>query len=108
MVISMRKRFLSVPQNTEGIEEYNIGIEESGNLYFDELPEKEFVELIPCFSKINKEFGLLIDDYESEIIKKEHLSKCKKIINEAKADVPVFLKSLDMAMKCETMLALDF
>lgn len=104
----MRDRFITVPKNQKGIEEYNVGVESSNNLHSVMLPEKEFRFLLPAFSAINNALGLLIDDFESEVINNEHLEKCKEIIEGLKIDSPVFGNALEEAIKYKTIIALDF
>lgn len=104
----MRHRYLTVPYNEKGIQEYNNGVEESENLYTVELPEDEFIALVKSFGLINKECDLLIDDCESESINGDHLIKCQDIIANVKERIPVFAKALDMAIDNKTLLALDF
>lgn len=104
----MRHRYLTVPYNEKGIQEYNNGVEASENLYTVELPEDEFLTLVKSFGLINKECDLLIDDHESETIDCHHLIKCQGIIANVKESIPVFVKALNMAIDKKTLLALDF
>lgn len=104
----MMNRYISIPKNEIGIAEYDTGIDESENLVMMELPEKEFLQLIPAFSMFNDMFGIMIDDCESEIIKSENLQECYKLINRFGLDVPVFLSAIKEGMKYGTMVALDF
>ena len=78
----MHIRFLTIPKNEEGIVEYDMGVESSNNLNVYYLPEEEFENLWVAFNVINYHCGLLIDDYESEIIKGQDLEKCKEILLE--------------------------
>ena len=104
----MRHRYLTVPYNDKGVHEYDNGVEESKNLYTVELPEDEFLALVHSFGLINKECDLMIDDYESEMIAGDHLTKCQSIIANVKENIPVFTTALEMAINHRTMLALDF
>ena len=104
----MRHRYLTVPYNEKGVQEYNHGIEKSENLYTVALPEEEFAALVTPFRLINKECDLMIDDYESTTIAAEHLKKCQSIIANAQENTPVFTKALETAIQYNTMLALDF
>lgn len=104
----MRHRYLTVPYNAKGMNEYDSGVEESENLYTVELPENEFSALINPFGLMNSECGLLIDDCESETIAVDHLTKCWDIIANVRNNIPVFAKALEMAIDKKTMMALDF
>jgi len=103
----MRIRFLTVPINEKGIEEYDHGIKNTENMIETILPEKEYVELEDSgiFEFINEKCDLLIDDYESEIIGADDLRKC---INQIELHKSVFLDAAYQAMKYTTFLALDF
>lgn len=103
----MHKRFLTVPKNKEGIIEYDKGIESSNNLNVHILPEEEFNNLWDAFIVMNARLGLLIDEYESEIIENVHLEKCKQILQEMKVDSPIFIRALEEAIGYNTILALD-
>jgi len=103
----MRARFLTVPINERGIEEYDHGIENTENMIEIMLPEKEYVELKESgiFEFINEKCDLLIDDYESEIIDADDLRKC---ITQIELHKGIFLDHAYQAMKYKTFLALDF
>lgn len=104
----MHIRFLTVPYNADGIEEYNNGIENSNNMCTLELPEEEFEILRECFGILNKECGLLIDDYESEMIAGEAAIRCKEIIDSLRIQVPVFYKAVDVAIRHAGVIFMDF
>jgi hypothetical protein len=106
--INVQHRYLTVPYNDKGVQEYNNGVEESENLYTVELPENEFLALVSSFGLINKECGLMIDDYESETIAGKHLKKCRSIIANVQESIPVFTKALETAIEYKTLLGLDF
>jgi hypothetical protein len=103
-----RPRWLSVPINEKGIEEYDYGVEDTSNIKTFMLSEREFDVLYHqgIFDSINEECELFIDDYESEVISKENFETCDKIIGNA--NVPVFSEALELAKKYDTLLGLDF
>lgn len=103
----MRERYLTVPINETGISEYNHGIEHTNNMLEFVLSEKEFFELAESgvFRYINDLCGLMIDDYESEIISSTNLEKCgARILSQEN----VFSKAVRLAIYYKTFLALDF
>lgn len=103
----MRDRYLTVPKNEKGIEEYNSGIEHSDNLIESVLSEDEFDTLYHSgvFKRLNERCGLMIDDYESEIINVDCINKCHDII----FSIPgAFSKMADKAKTLNTILCLDF
>lgn len=108
----MRVRYLTIPRNQKGLEEYNQGIEYSENLYAFELPEDEFDILYSSgvFGAINEECGLLIDDYESESIARKDFSKCISIIENVSGlpEQSVFREALKLASEEGIMFAMDF
>ena len=73
-----------------------------------ELPDDEFETLLHCFETLNKEFGLLIDDYESEMIADDALIRCKEIIETVEKQVPVFNRAVKTALRYNTVVFLDF
>ncbi|MEE1247624.1 MAG: hypothetical protein UHU19_00015 [Lachnospiraceae bacterium] len=103
-----RKRFLTVIKNDIGLSEYNNGVDCSENMAVHELPQAEFEELYKngVFKKINESCGLMIDDYESEIINNDKLNICLDIIS--KIDSKVFLETLKDAKENGFALAIDF
>lgn len=106
----MRKRFLTVIKNDMGLSEYDSGIEHSKNMVIYELPNAEFEKLYETgvFDAINQECGLLIDDYESEMISKSHLEQCINILEYQKLKFPVFISALKEVQRKGVALALDF
>lgn len=64
----MFQKYISVPKNSEGIYEYDTGVQGSENLSFYSLPKNEFEFLInnKIFGYLNDKGSLMIDDYESE------------------------------------------
>ena len=103
----MRNRYLTVPKNDRGIEEYNSGSEHTENLMERVLEEVEFDTLCHerVFKQINDRCGLMIDDYESEIISSDNISKCIDIISAVPGS---FYEMAKAAMQHNTMLCLDF
>ena len=104
----MHIRFLTIPYNQKGMEEYDCGIQESNCMCTLELPDDEFETLLHCFETLNKEFGLLIDDYESEMIADDALIRCKEIIETVEKQVPVFNRAVKTALRYNTVVFLDF
>jgi hypothetical protein len=108
----VRTRYLSILKNQKGLEEYNCGAEQSENMYVFELPEAEFDVLytLGVFDAINKECGLLIDDYESETITKKDFDKCMSIINHI-PNFPrtgIFYKAFQLAKEKGISVEMDF
>ena len=103
----MRTRFLTVPVNKKGIEEYDYGIEHTSNLLESSINEDEFNLLSSSgiFSYINSECNLMIDDYESETITASDLQRCMNVL----AKYPgAFLTAAKQAISHDTFLALGF
>lgn len=109
----MRKRYMTIIKNSTGLEEYDIGIEQSDNIITHEFKEEEFKSLCEngIFKKLNEACGLLIDDYESEIIKKEDVKKIitdKQLITQIKNASVMFYKALKDLNEIIVAVALDF
>lgn len=101
-------KFISVPLNDIGEKEYDHGGENSPNLIVIELPEQEFTYLknSSVFNMLNEDFGLMIDDYESEVIPLKALNKVSKNIDEKSA--PIFSEAIHKAQEKQTFVGLDF
>lgn len=89
-----------------GEKEYENGVEESENLISLTIPENEFAALWDVFETINDHFGLLIDDFESEIIPAEMIHDVITLVSKEK--YPVFYDALITAQKYDTYLAFGF
>ena len=89
-----------------GEKEYEHGVEESENLISFTIPENEFITLWDVFETINDHFGLLIDEFESEIIPAEMIHDVITLVSKEK--YPVFYDALITAQKYDTYLAFDF
>ena len=103
----MNIRYLTVPKNQPGMNEYDYGIEHTSNMIERVLGEEEFEALYNkyIFKRINDECGLMIDDYESEEISSDNLRKCIHFISEIPG---VFYEMAKIALKYDTVLYLDF
>lgn len=103
-------RFISVPLNKKGIEEYYHGIEDTRNIKVFELNEDEFEELYSSgiFEEINSMCRLLIDDYESEILDKKNLELSQNILKNYNLEYSKFNNALELAIKKDTLVGLDF
>lgn len=102
-------RYISVPKNQIGIDEYNhCEIEKSENLEMFELPDDEFDILFNngVFEYLNEKHHLLIDDYESEKLDVSVMDDCMEQIKNL--DVPIFRKAVEMVVEHKTLLGLDF
>ncbi len=102
----MMNKWITIPKNEMGEKEYENGVEESENLISLTIPENEFAALWDVFETINDHFGLLIDDFESEIIPAEMIHDVITLVSKEK--YPVFYDALITAQKYDTYLAFDF
>ena len=105
--MSNRVRYITVPKNAKGIEEYEKGIEGTDNLFEIQLSDAEFMELATkgVFKDLNKKFSLLIDDYESEIVDAE---KLKEYMANKTSENGNFFHAIEKAIEYNTFIALDF
>lgn len=103
----MRKRYLTVPKNKRGIDECEYGIQHTENMIEAVLDEDEFDKLWKndVFRTINDRCQLMIDDYESEDINAENISKCMDVISIIPGK---FLEMARLAVNYDTFLQLDF
>ena len=102
----MANKWLTIPKNEVGMEEYENGIEGSENIISFTIPENEFNALWDVFDSINEKYDLLIDDFESEIIPAEIINDVIELVSKEK--FPTFYEALILAEKYNSFLALDF
>lgn len=105
----MKNRFLLVPLNDKGMEEYNFCIEDSKNILEKSLPISEYNLLVDngIFDKFNEMFTLNISDYECEEIITENLTKASEIIKPLADKLPVFVCCLNIAIEKGTLLGIN-
>lgn len=103
-----RIRYISVPLNEKGIEDYNYGKEESINIKVFELNEIEYnnIDEAGVFNEINNSCDLLIDDYESEEISGKNLIIALDI--SIKNKCKILTQALELAIEMNTLVGLDF
>jgi len=101
-------RFISVPLNEQGMDDYNYGVEDSKNITEIKLDEDKFdkVYFSRVFNDINEKCNLLIDDYESEVIKGENLKIALDISKKKKCGV--LIQAIELAIEKNTLVGLDF
>ncbi len=99
--------YISVPLNKLGINEYDHG-EDTDNIKSFELDKNEYINICMTgvFDEINNKCNLLIDDYESEIIYGNNLKIALKIAKNN--DCKILINALELAIKCNTLVGLDF
>ena len=101
-------KWLTVPKNEKGVEEYDYGINSSDNLFTFIIPPEEYSNLWVdgIFDKINENCELEIDDFESEIIPVEQIEKAIRCVSSSL--YPTFYNALQLAEKYHSFLATDF
>ena|GEM_PF-6382798 len=104
-----RNRYIIIIKNQKGYDEYDTGIWQSDNLEMLNLPEKEFNELFfNVFMPINKKCGLLIDDFEDELIETKNIPIAKKIMEDKGHTTGVFYKAVCECDKNGYAIGLEF
>ncbi|AJA50068.1 hypothetical protein CPAST_c40390 [Clostridium pasteurianum DSM 525 = ATCC 6013] len=103
-------RYISVPLNSLGAEEYNYGEEDSKNITVFELTKEEFDKIYSSgvFEEINDKCNLLIDDYESEEIKGDNLNTALSIAEKKELSCKKLIDALNLAIDKNTFIGLDF
>lgn len=106
----MFQKYISVPKNSKGNSEYDIGVQGSENLLFLSLPKEEFDYLVDnkIFEYLNEKGNLMIDDYESEIVSYEVLEREVDSWLKLKDISPVFVYAIEKAITYKTFIGLDF
>lgn len=106
----MFQKYVSVPKNSKGIYEYDIGAQGSENLLFLNLPKDEFDYLVEnkIFECLNEKGNLMIDDYESEIVSYKVLEHEIELWLKIKDITPVFVYAIEKAITYKTFIGSDF
>jgi hypothetical protein len=107
---NMHKRFIYVIKTEAGLEDYECGSEASSGFSVHELPDAEFERLSNCgfWGIVNDQCGLMIDDYESEIIKGADLHTCLEMYDGLAIEKGTLYHALSHAAKGGIAVALDF
>lgn len=99
----------SIPVNAIGACALDHGPDEDSNIIDYQITEDEYTELFKSglIPYINKNFQLLIDEYETEIIPYQKAEKILEILNGTKFWDYAFAKSLRDAVKHKTHVECD-
>ena len=103
----IKEKYITVPINAEGMNDYQEGREGTENMEEFILPEEEFdtLDRHKVFDIINDKCDLLIDIYESETVTAEQLQSVYKEISFMKG---VWLNAVNKAIEYGTCIYLDF
>lgn len=101
-------KWLTVPKNEKGIEEYDYGVDSSDNMFSVIIPPEEYHNLLVdgIFDAINENCETGIDDYESEIIPLEQIENAISCVSNT--SYPTFYNALQKAKEYQSFLATDF
>ena len=103
---------IAIPIDEQGIIDYDNDVSKEDHLKYFTLPATEFNILWNCgfFNKLNSELGLMIDDYEEEIIPNCDLEITERIFNEYTKGhkCPNFAAAIKFAKECDTQIGLEF
>lgn len=112
MMNSDQDRNIAIPIDEQGILDYENDVTKRDRIKSFILPADEYNSLWNCgfFDKLNSELGLMIDDYEEEIIPNCDLEETERIFNEYTKNhkCHVFMEALQFAKKCDTQICLEF
>ena len=112
MMNSDEDRCIAIPIDEQGILDYENDVTKRDRLKIFILPAVEYNLLWNCgfLDELNFQLGLMIDDYEEEIIPNCNLEATERIFNEYTKDCkfPTFMEALQYAKKCNTQICLEF
>jgi len=105
----MKNRFLTVPLNEKGKEDYDFGVEGGENTYECIMPEEEFsaLDYSGILDRVSEMYRLDISEYESEIVGVDAAETMLQLIDENKVNVPTAKRALEMAIEKGTFIAFD-
>ena len=103
----IKEKYITVPINQKGIDEYHKMVFESPNFLSFVLPEEEYeiLDRHHVFDIINEKFDKMIDIYESEAIDANQLTLVKKEISLIPG---VWMNAVNKAIEYKTCVFLDF
>lgn len=105
----MKNKFLIVPLNKKGLEEYNYCLENTENIIEKDLPSSEYNVLVNqgVFDRFNERFVLNISNYECEEIYFEDLDEAFDLVLPFVDDLPIFVSCLKLAIEKRTLLGIN-
>ena len=101
-----QRRLLCVPLNKKGLVDLDNDTPSESALYIS-FPKNEYEYMMSqteIFEAINVKCNLLIDDYEEEIIRLEHIPIVEQILKGYENYIPTFIMALETAKEHGTYL----
>lgn len=111
MDIPKNERWISVPKNSEGKQDCDYGEYETENVVNYDVSDNEFRALLRNGSIVamNTECGLMIQDYESEVIPVDKIARCMSIVREHGDYIDgAFMQAFKSALNFGTFVQLEF
>ena len=107
-----RMRYIRVPKDIKAMKDYDYGVQKDEELILSESQYSVFYTL-KVFQLINEECGVIIDDYEEEVLSLEKIPLALKIVNKIiqnynDINLLKFKNMLESAIKYRTVVCFDF
>ena len=111
----VRERFIRVPKDKRAMKDYDYGVQKKEQMEEMILSETQYKTLdnIGVFDEINEKCGIIIDDYEEEVLELDKipiaLEVVNQLINNNENNELIRLKRiLNLAIKYKTLVGFDF
>ena len=108
-------RYIRVPKDIKAMKDYDYGVQKDEQIEELILSESQYSIFfnLKVFQLINEECGVIIDDYEEEVLSLEKIPLALKIINKIiqnynDINLIKFKNMLELAIKCRTIVGFDF
>ena len=108
-------RYIRVPKDIKAIKDYDYGVQKDEQIEELILSESQYSVFytFKVFQLINEECGVIIDDYEEEVLSLEKIPLALKIVNKIiqnSNDINLikFKNMLELAIKYRTIVGFDF
>ena len=110
-----RMRYIRVPKDIKAMKDYDYGVQKDEQMEELILSESQYniFYTLKIFQLINEECGVIIDDYEEEVLSLEKIPLALKIVNKIiqnynDINLLKFKNMLELAIKYRTTIGFDF
>ncbi len=110
-----RERFIRVPKDERAMKDYDYGVQKKEQMEEIILSEVQYEALdnTGVFDEINEKCGIIIDDYEEEVLELDKIPTALEVVNQLisnnKNEELIKLKRiLELAIRYKTIVGFDF
>ncbi|MBD5465854.1 MAG: hypothetical protein HDR22_08570 [Lachnospiraceae bacterium] len=111
----VRQRFIRVPKDEKAMKDYDYGVQKKEQMEEIILSEAQYKILddTGVFDKINEKCGIIIDDYEEEVLELDKIPIALEIVNQLinnneNKELIKLKRILSLAITYKTIVGFDF